>query len=367
PPSTPRIESLTSYVDLLSSAYSQPTADSMFSAAQSKLRTLFASQSASLFVLSPETHELVCREGGEDLPPNDLIFHAANSEFPYNLSGEDKALRSFNAKAGGIGRKEETKNALVARLLDTSNRVVGVVAVQNHLSSPRYPPPLESTLSLLLPPLASLCSSIAVAMSREAALKKTEERAYKLERAGDSTWLLSTVVDDVLKKISAPVGTGIVGSTAASGTLNNVPSPPSDPRFEAKIDSRTDEFPNAVLTAPVLSPKDGRPLAVLHLCGRKFSHRHTAEDVRLAEMFSEQLVPVVETLLKRNPTNASSASSSAPASSSSLSYSDLVNDPSKFVALSTTQMISLENNLTTLCETVETQLASVIQCDHISL
>ena len=149
-----------------------------------------------------------------------------------------------------------------------------------------------------------------------------------------------------VKEVSAPVGNGVVGCCVSSGEIQAVQNPSSDERYDAKVDALTDETPNSLLCAPILSSADGQVIAVLHLCGRKHAHHHNAEDIRLAEMFSSQLTSVIETI---RPSPASTFSASFP----------LPPVPSCF--------FSIDCNLTTLCEMIETQLSSLVKADHHTL
>ena len=209
-------------------------------------------------------------------------------------------------------------------------------------------------------------------------------------RASDSKWLLSGVVEDILvkvnaitnskktrlwlvdqktetfslydaspsasvvmsKQVTAPIGTGIVGHAISVGDIQNSPNPTSDTRYYPIVDTLTDEAPNSILCAPIYSPRDGQVVAALHLCGRKHAHEHTAEDVRLAEMFSNQLTSVVATI---SPSSSSSSSSSTNAKTSSPS------------SIPPSSSLAIDSSLTTLCETIESQLATVVKADHHTL
>ena len=148
-----------------------------------------------------------------------------------------------------------------------------------------------------------------------------------------------------IKNLTAPVGTGLVGLVAANGEILHVSSPSNDPRYDDNIDMVTEDTPNAVLCCPIFT-RDGVLIAVLHLCGRKNSHEFSSEDIRLAEMFCNQLSPIVTTLVEaQNKTTSTKRGEQLVAGRTDST---------------TTPLFSFDSNFTTLCETIENQLSTVI-------
>ena len=375
------------FTDLLTAVNSASSSDEMFDLASEKLKKIFSSQQATLYVLDNESHEIVTRRGNATVSASNFVFHAAHSEFPYNLDASDSVLASFNASSPAS--TPMVNSTMLSRLVDARGRVVGVVQVSNHLSKFRYGEDDESAVASLLSPLTAVALTIERTRHLERDVEKLDDRAAKLERANDSKWLLTGVVGDVLskvnsitsskrtdlwlvgadtqnitlydagrkktpssninvtsKQITAPVGTGLVGSCASSGELRLTPSPSQDLSFDAAVDALSGETPNSVLCAPIFSSLDGQVIGVLHLSGRKHAHQHTVEDVRLTEVFSSQLTSLVESL---NHESNAIGSRGAPLGSSSV------------------VLPPIDSNLTTLCETVETQVSTVVKADHVSL
>jgi hypothetical protein len=94
-------------------------------------------------------------------------------------------------------------NALISRLVDPNNKVVGIIQITNHLSKGRYDSGDEATLASLLPPLTAVALTVERSRALEGRIMATETKAAKLERASDSKWLLSGVVDEILTKVNA--------------------------------------------------------------------------------------------------------------------------------------------------------------------
>jgi len=116
-----------------------------------------------------------------------LVFHAAHSEFPYNLSSSDPALVNYNQTASAASNPtapspQPISNALIARLVDSSNKVVGIIQITNHLSKSQYDSTDETTLASLLSPLTAVALTIERNRTMEARIMATETKAAKLER-----------------------------------------------------------------------------------------------------------------------------------------------------------------------------------------
>ena len=124
------------YTDLLTTVNSASSSDRMFDLVSEKLKEIFQSQQASIYVLDNESHEIVTRRGNTTVSATNLVFHAAHSEFPYNLDSSDSVLTSFNASSSSSS--PTINNTLLSRLVDDRGRVVGVFQVSNHLSKLQY-------------------------------------------------------------------------------------------------------------------------------------------------------------------------------------------------------------------------------------
>ena len=377
----------------------------MFIVTANKLQHAFQSQLACLYVFDTATHELITRRNKQTEPANALVFQAAHSEFPFNLSSEDPSLVTHNASLiSNLNNKLSSStitNILLSRLVDDNNKIVGVVTVANHLTQQRFTTRDESRLSMMIRSLTNVAIAIEKARRVEANFTSLQNKMYKLEKAADKSWLLGDVVDDVLAKVSgitnckraklwiadhptenffmyhnnsdgnnaspskmdakivalptttndkpnatqitAPIGTGIVGSVFATHELLHVPSPTTDPRYDDAVDRISDKPPNALLCAPIFD-REGTLIAVLHLCGKRNSHEFTSEDIRLAEMFANQLSPVVFTISEQH--NKKNTASKANATKEMFGSAD--------------GFFSFESNFTTICETVENSIASIV-------
>lgn len=212
------------YIDFLSNVNAARSSDDMFDIASTELQKIFNSRSAALYTLDSASHELLTRSQRKTIHPSALVFHATQSEFPYNLNGSDPALSDYNSSCSskgalGVSAPQPLSNALISRLVDPDDKVVGTVEIANHLSKSQYDADDERILASLLRPLAAVASTIDRNRRMESRISDTENRAAKLEKASDSKWLLSGVVDDVLNKVSAPPSSFLSMQNNSSGGI----------------------------------------------------------------------------------------------------------------------------------------------------
>ncbi|MBI4817588.1 MAG: sigma-54-dependent Fis family transcriptional regulator [Deltaproteobacteria bacterium] len=99
---------------------------------------------------------------------------------------------------------------------------------------------------------------------------------------------------DEVEEIRRLVSSGIVAEAIATGRTIHTPSALLDARFSGNSSVRRNSI-EAVLCVPVGGPS---PVGVLYLQGRAGSGPFSADDVALAELFSQHLEPQVSRLLE---------------------------------------------------------------------
>lgn len=101
-------------------------------------------------------------------------------------------------------------------------------------------------------------------IASEACLALVCERATVYQFDPSSQELFTRVSTDLeIGEMRHPVDHGISGYVARHRTIVNVPDPPSDPRWNSRIDQLTGYQTRSILAAPLVSPHDGALLGVL--------------------------------------------------------------------------------------------------------
>jgi len=176
------------FAEFLTDITASKDADEMFIVTANKLQHAFQCQLACIYVVESATHELITRRNKTTEPGNNLIFQAAHSEFPFNLSAEDPALITHNASLiSNLNNKlssSQITNILIARLTDDSNKVVGVVTVANHLDQPRFTPRDETRLSMMMRSLTNVAVTIEKSRVQEDRVKTLQVSLYEWSNLG---------------------------------------------------------------------------------------------------------------------------------------------------------------------------------------
>ena len=87
--------------------------------------------------------------------------------------------------------------------------------------------------------------------------------------------------------IRIPIGAGIAGYVAQTGTILNLPDAYEDARFDPSVDQETGYKTRSVLAVPILSP-EGKPMGVVEALN-KHEGTFTVEDERLLEAIGHQM------------------------------------------------------------------------------
>jgi GAF domain-containing protein len=97
--------------------------------------------------------------------------------------------------------------------------------------------------------------------------------------------LVTRFAGGLSKSIRIPIGTGIVGVTATSGDVVNIPDAYADQRFDRSIDKRTGYRTRAILTVPIYNNR-GDIAGVTEIINRIDGGAFDAEDVKLMMAFN---------------------------------------------------------------------------------
>jgi|SoiMethySBSTD1v2_1073268.scaffolds.fasta_scaffold02863_5 transcriptional regulator with GAF, ATPase, and Fis domain len=108
-------------------------------------------------------------------------------------------------------------------------------------------------------------------------------------------WTAAGCSDDELETIRALVSRGIIAETLGAGEVIITPSAMLDPRFRDRNSVRSANI-HAVLSAPI---GKNPPLGVFYLQRRELRHMFSEEDRACAEIFVEQLAPLVHAFFER--------------------------------------------------------------------
>lgn len=106
--------------------------------------------------------------------------------------------------------------------------------------------------------------------------------------------LLQVRTQTDLQEIRIPVGTGLVGSCARSGSLINIPDVSKDPRFFGDMDKKSGFKTRCVLNFPVLEEETGRAIAVVQLVNKKPNDIFSEEDERIIIAISKIFSPIIK-------------------------------------------------------------------------
>jgi len=127
-------------------------------------------------------------------------------------------------------------------------------------------------------------------------LLNAERASLFLVEAATGTLLLR-VAEDVPRGIGMriPIGTGIAGAVAGSGSVIRVDDAYADPRFNKDVDTRSGFLTRSILCVP-LKNRRGAVFAVAQLLNRKDGRPFDAEDERKFSHFIESIGMILETL-----------------------------------------------------------------------
>jgi len=104
-------------------------------------------------------------------------------------------------------------------------------------------------------------------------------------------------------EILLPLGAGIAGKVAETGTTMNVADPQHHPDFNREIDRRTGFQTRSILAAPVRD-RAGSVVGVAQVLNKKDRDAFTAADERMLEQFAPQLGIILETCERLLPVTA---------------------------------------------------------------
>jgi GAF domain-containing protein len=104
-------------------------------------------------------------------------------------------------------------------------------------------------------------------------------------------------------EILLPLGVGIAGKVAETGTTMNVADPQHHPDFNREIDRRTGFQTRSILAAPVRD-RAGSVVGVAQVLNKKDRDAFTAADERMLEQFAPQLGIILETCERLLPVTA---------------------------------------------------------------
>jgi GAF domain-containing protein len=114
----------------------------------------------------------------------------------------------------------------------------------------------------------------------------------------DGDELVLTVTDNMedLGGIRFPVGVGIAGAVAQSGSSIRIDDAYADPRFNQEVDRQTGYRTHSILCLP-LKNRNGEVFAVAQLLNRKDRKPFDADDERRFAGFMESIGVILETQL----------------------------------------------------------------------
>jgi adenylate cyclase len=121
------------------------------------------------------------------------------------------------------------------------------------------------------------------------------ERAslFLIDEARGEVWSKVAKDGERSLEIRAPIGTGIVGTVAASGQVLNIPDAYQDPRFNPLVDRETGYRTRTILGMPILSSRD-RVFAVVQLLNKAGGLPFDATDEERLRQFSISIGVILE-------------------------------------------------------------------------
>jgi adenylate cyclase len=108
--------------------------------------------------------------------------------------------------------------------------------------------------------------------------------------------------------IQLPLGAGIAGKVAVSGTAMNIVDPQHHPDFNREIDRRTGYQTRSILAVPV-PDRAGTVVGVAQVLNKQDRDAFTAEDQQVLEQFAPQLGIILETCERLLPAAATTRAS----------------------------------------------------------
>jgi len=123
------------------------------------------------------------------------------------------------------------------------------------------------------------------------------ERASLFVVERPTNTLLLRVAEDLPTdvRVRIPIGSGIAGAVAQSGTSIRVDDAYADPRFNRQVDAQSGFRTRNILCLP-LKNRGGAVFAVAQLLNRKDGRAFEAEDERRFHHFMESIGVLLETL-----------------------------------------------------------------------
>jgi serine phosphatase RsbU (regulator of sigma subunit) len=160
---------------------------------------------------------------------------------------------------------------------------------------PRLVRKLDSLLdvSKAMAGAADLDSLLAVILSRASEVMDAERASIFIHE--EATRTLTNRVSGSLARgqVRIPVGSGIAGHVAETGTPLNIPDAYADPRFNPQVDRETGFRTRSILCAPMLG-RAGKLVGVLQVLNKRDGGAFTLDDEALLEAFASHAAVAVD-------------------------------------------------------------------------
>lgn len=274
--------------------------------------------------------------------PN-IVFHAAHSSYPYNLTSSDPNLSTHNKSSTSEG-SPFLNNALISRLTDSKSRVIGVIFISNHDEKKEYIEEDEQTLTQMVKCLSGVCGSIEKYKKLERTVSSVSSSNLKLTHSSSRNWLTSSSLKTSLKKVTqitesletkvwivdvddpnvielfddtklknkkknegftttpkavkVKKGVGLIGKAFSSSEVILSNNPGSSSQFNEVTDSLTSDLPSGILMCPIFGA-DGSLIGVLH-CVTAGIEGYNNDDVKFVSEVCSELSYIVEGLRNQN-------------------------------------------------------------------
>ncbi len=246
-----------------------------------RLKTLAKEQGATILMVTHDNRildvadRIMHLEDGRLSTFTDAVI--ANNELMMRTLAESRQKESLDDAVDGLD--EQGFRDLLQQLTDESRRFLDATAAANDQA---FQSMLEQGLFAFARKLGDLLDA---------------ERAslFLVDRATNT--LLLRVAQDLPEtgEVRIPIGSGIAGAAAASGTPIRVDDAYADPRFNPEVDRRSGFRTRSILCLP-LKDRGGSVFAVAQLLNRRDGEAFAAEDERSFDRFTRSLGVILETL-----------------------------------------------------------------------
>lgn len=224
-------------------------------------------------------------------------------------------IRPVNSRRGSLGGYGRTKahqppkqvEEAKSRKAPSSGSGVGKILLHKHSLKGRS---LQRTSSQEgagdgwdeLEGFLEAIAAISAEIRPEEAAEKIIEETCRLIKADRTTLFfvdaeaneLILVVAKGANNIRVPIGTGIAGTVAVTGTTANIPDAYKDSRFDPSFDKKTGYKTNSILCTPVRDPSGGI-IAILQCINKMPSGYFSVSDQCLLESLASHVGHVLET------------------------------------------------------------------------